>query len=149
MSSINIGKQRGFNLVELLVVVTIVGIISSVALPSYQKSVLKSKRSDGKALLLNITARMEKTMFTNGSYTSDLTTVGFATASAVFSPEEHYKASVVAPTLACPIATCYVVLATPQGGQSKDGIMQITSTGIKSRDKNYNGNVTDTDEDSW
>ncbi|MFV2055363.1 MAG: type IV pilin protein [Thiohalomonadales bacterium] len=142
-------RQSGFSLIELMVTLAIVAIIASIAFPSYQASILKSKRSDGQELLLNISARMERALYSDGEYKIDLQKLGFDSAAAVSSPESYYKATVLAATATCPVANCFVVQATPQLGQADDGVMELTSTGIKRRDKNNDGDFLDAGEDSW
>ena len=39
------GKRRGFSLVELMIVLTIISIIVSIAVPLYQKSIVRAKES--------------------------------------------------------------------------------------------------------
>ena len=39
-------KNKGFTLIELMIVVAIVGIVAAIAYPSYQEQVAKSRRGD-------------------------------------------------------------------------------------------------------
>jgi len=61
-------EMDGFTLVEMMVVVAIVGILSSIAYPSYQNSVMKSRRADAKAALLELANFMERHATEVGCY---------------------------------------------------------------------------------
>jgi type IV pilus assembly protein PilE len=75
MSSLK--KRSGFSLLELLVVLVIVGILASVAYPSYVDSVRKANRSEAIAELQNILAAQERYFLANRTYAKDLTLLGY------------------------------------------------------------------------
>lgn len=118
-------KNQGFNLVELLIAIAIVGIIAAIALPAYNSSTQKGRRSDGQAMLMDAASKMEAYFFENKTYTSTLADLGLTSTS----PEGYYTLSVVAETTACPIASCFVFQATALGAQADDGDLQINSRG--------------------
>ena len=65
-------KNKGFTLLELLVVVLIIGILAGIALPQYQKSVEKAKLSEALLNFQTLKNAMDRYMLQNVCPDSDI-----------------------------------------------------------------------------
>ncbi len=72
----------GFTLIELLVVVLIIGILAAVALPQYQKAVLRSRYAQTQILARNLYDALQRYYLANGEYPVDLTDLDIQVAGA-------------------------------------------------------------------
>ena len=70
--------NKGFTLVELMIVVAIAGILTMIALPSYQAYVLKSHRTAAINAILDLASREARYYTTQNAYTGSLTTLGYS-----------------------------------------------------------------------
>ncbi|WP_097461449.1 type IV pilin protein [Mangrovitalea sediminis] len=143
--------QKGFTLIELMIVVVIIGILTAIALPLYEKQVQESRRTSAKTTLLDIASKEEKFYATNNAYTSSLANLGYASVSTTCTGgastclevpsanEAFYAVSVVLNNG----GTGFTADAVPENAQKNDdcGTFEINDQGAQS--------VTGTATDCW
>ena len=121
-------KQIGFTLMELMIVLVIVGILSSVAYPSYLNSVRQANRSEAIAELQGILAAQERYFLANKEYAMALSSLGFG--GDTHSIDEY---NITAGNCAAPNddeALCIeITAAASTDSQKKDGDIVMNSIG--------------------
>lgn len=71
-------NQEGFTLVELMVVVAIIGILSAVAIPNYQRYQARARQSEAKVGLASAYTALQSYAAEQGTYTVCLAEAGYA-----------------------------------------------------------------------
>ena len=125
-------KQKGFTLIELMIVVAIIGIISAIAYPSYLESVRKSNRADGKAALNDVAQRLQRCFTAYSSYDHASCAIGqtLSGGGSVNSGERMYTVTgnITATTFAL---TAAPVAGTSQAGDSKCYNLTLNQAGLE------------------
>lgn len=122
---------KGMTLVELMITIAIVGILASIAYPSYTDYVVRSNRTEAQRELLRIASLQEQYYVDARQYTSDLKSLGFN--NTTFTTESgNYVISAVANN----VTGTFTLSATAQGSQASSDtackIMTLTEVGEKS-----------------
>lgn len=137
-----VSKQRGVSLIELMVVVAIVAIISAFAYPSYQRYVIKAKRTVAQNALLQVADRQQQFFMDNKRFAADMTNLGFAADPWVVSDEGSSTVgsdseAVYSISLSNVTATTWTATAAPLHGQlSRDtycGSLSVTQAAAKGK----------------
>ena len=72
--------MRGVTLMEVMIVVVILGIIATIAYPNYRQYAARAKRNEAMSALVYLANMQEQFYSQNFSYTTDMTSLGFAAA---------------------------------------------------------------------
>lgn len=70
--------QKGFTLIELMIVVAVIGILASIALPAYGDYVLRSKLTEAMTQLASMRVKLEQYYQDNRTYVGGCPAVGDA-----------------------------------------------------------------------
>lgn len=128
--------EKGFTLIEVMIVIVVVAILASIAYPSYQNYVIRARRSDAQQLMLAISSKQAQYIMDARAYTNtigpgglNVSRDGWTCAATCTNPA--YAVSVVPDNAGTPPS--YEITATPSGTQTADGPMTLNSAGSKTR----------------
>ena len=124
-------QSRGFTLVEVMIVVAILGVLAAIAYPSYQRYVLKSKRTDMMVEMTNIASQIESRKLAKGSYKDISASV--QTDFAVAYPKQGNALYDI--TITNPLIPQWKITATPNPNNqmSSDGTLSLDYQTIRCR----------------
>jgi len=143
-------KQRGFTLLELMIVVLIVGVISAVAYQSYMQYVVNTKRTAATSVLLQVADRQQQFFMDNKTYTADLTSLGFTANPMVVGDDGRQlpsgdAKSVYTIAMSNVAVTTFTITATPLNAQ----LSRDTDCGALTLDQSLAKGAAGAVDDCW
>jgi type IV pilus assembly protein PilE len=119
--------QGGFTLIELMIVVSVIGILLAIGVPAYQNFIKKGHRSAAQGQMLDIANREHQYQLSNRVFTATLSDLGYSVPADVAA---RYTCTVAVDNTGVPTFTVSCVPTAAQTGTGF-GTLALTNTGVK------------------
>lgn len=139
-------KVAGFTLIELMIVIVIVAVLVSIALPSYNRYVVRSYRNTAQSDLMGFAQAMEKQYALNFTY--EAAGAIYPDESPLDGDDKRYDLDIIVTELS---TTTFLLEALPKvgGTQENDGRLRINHLGQRWWDKDGDGDPNEPGERDW
>ena len=132
MNKKNSQKHHGFTLIEVMITLAIIGILASIAYPSYAEYIMRGHRADARAQLQQIQLWMERAATANGVYptASNLSNILPSSLTWANDSSKRYTMGISASTNASFTLTAAPKSSTPQA-KDKCGTLTLSNLGVQ------------------
>lgn len=133
---------HGFSLLELMIVVAVVALLASIALPSYESHIRRTHRKHAEATLLKTSQWMERSAIARGRYPTEVEVPN----DVLMVEGGRYQVGLSNLT-----ASTFTLSATPLGAQAKDecATFQIDQAGVREQVATDDVAVPESTRDCW
>jgi type IV pilus assembly protein PilE len=130
------GRERGFTLVELVVTIAILGILVTIAYPSYLRYTLRGYRTDATRTLIQDAQVLER------CYSQTFTYAGCAAAPVGTATSAQARYTVTVALAPAPYTITAVPNGAPQSGDTQCASFTLSGAGVQGATDSSNNNTT-------
>jgi len=123
-----VSRQRGFTMMELMIVLATIVVLVGIALPAYNSTIVRSNRAAAQSYLMDLANREEQYLVDARTYTTTASTL----LDAPTTVSSYYTITIVVPS-GSTIKNAFQIIATPIATtiQRNDGALKLDQDGTK------------------